>query len=145
MENSLPLDVYWIFKDAYHHIRKDLHNRLTDSGVTWPQFHALYHIEEKGTPPNELARELNCNASNMTGLIDRMIENNWVYREHSEEDRRVWMVKLTDEGKDLKAKLIPKHHQNIRERMGVLNEQELAALKSILEKLIDVELKEIKS
>lgn len=86
---------------------------------------------------NELARELNCNASNLTGLIDRMIENNWVYRQHSEQDRRVWLVKLTGEGFKLKNQLVPQHRKNISELMTVLNDEELASLMSLLKKLID--------
>lgn len=135
MENSLPLDAYRMLKCAYHRLRKDLHNKLAECGITWQQFHALYHIGEQGIPANELARELDCNASNMTGLVDRMIENNWVYREHSKEDRRIWLIKLTDEGSRLKAWLMPRHDKNIKDRMSVLNEQELAALKNLLEKL----------
>ncbi len=132
---SLSLEVYWVLQDAYHSVKKDLHNKLDESGVTWPQFHALYHIDEVGTPAHDLARELNCNASNMTGLIDRMIENDWVYREHSKEDRRVWFVKLTPEGFRLKAHLIPLHKKNIHERMHVLNDEELSILKDLLKKL----------
>lgn len=136
MEDSLPINTYQTLKHAYNTIKKELHEKLADSGITWPQFHALYHIEQNGTPVNELARELKCNASNMTGLIDRMIENNWVYREHSEKDRRVWLVKLTDKGIDLKARMMPLYNKNISERMSILDERELATLKTLLEKLI---------
>ena len=136
MENSLSLEAYRALRCAYHSIKKDIRSKLADSGITWPQFHALYHIGEDGIPVNELARELSCNASNITGLIDRMIENDWVYREHSSEDRRVWMIKLTDEGVKLKVQIIPKHLKNIQDRMAVLDEQEIETLKMLLDKLI---------
>lgn len=133
--NTSAMDVYWALQDAYHSVKRDLHNKLAEQGVTWPQFHALYHIGEAGTPAHELAKELNCNASNMTGLIDRMIENNWVYREHCQADRRVWYVKLTEEGAQLRARLIPEYQQNIRDRMGVLNPEELNRIHALLKKL----------
>lgn len=129
MEGSLHLDVYRTFKFAYRRIKKDLHSKLAENGVTWPQFHALFHIEEEGIPANELARKLHCNASNMTGLIDRMMENGWVYREHSHQDRRVWLIRLTGEGVKLKNKIIPEHLKNIEKRMKTLNEDELLTLK----------------
>ena len=115
--------------------KKNLHSKLADCGVTWPQYHALYHIHEQGIPANELARELNCNASNMTGLIDRMIENDWVYREHSIEDRRVWFVKLTDEGLKRKNELVPQYRKSISEQMDVMNDEELRMLRDLLKRL----------
>ena len=139
MNDSFYLDVYWTLRKTVNVLRTYLHNKLADSGISWPQFHALYHIPENGIPVNELAKELHCNASNITGLIDRMIENNWVYREHSAEDRRVWLIKLTNEGSALKAKLIPVHHNNIRERLSVLSDEELANLKTLLIKLMNEE------
>jgi DNA-binding MarR family transcriptional regulator len=135
MGESISKEVYWTLKNANNHIKKELRDKLTENDITWPQYHALYHIGEQGTPANELAKELNCNASNMTGLIDRMIESNWVYREHSAEDRRVWFIKLTAEGKKLRDRLIPIHLKNIEERMSVLNGEELQTLKALLEKL----------
>lgn len=137
MQDSFYLDIYSILRKTTNGLRTYLHNKLADSGISWPQFHALYHIPEKGIPVNELAKELHCNASNITGLIDRMIDNNWVFRQHSEEDRRVWLIKLTDEGSALKARLIPEHHKNIRERLSVLSEQELTNLKILLQKLMN--------
>ena len=136
MRDALSYDVYKALRHAYHNIRKELHNRLAENGITWPQFHALYHIGDDGIPTHELAKELKCNASNMTGLIDRMVENNWVYRASCAQDRRVWIIKLTDEGKKLKAELLPKHKRNIEELLGVLNQDELMELKTLLNKLI---------
>ncbi len=113
-----------------------MHSRLAENGITWPQFHALYHIGDEGIPTHELAKELKCNASNMTGLIDRMVENNWVYRSGCAQHRRVWIIKLTDEGKKLKAELVPKHQKNILELLDVFSEDELQQLKTLLNKLI---------
>jgi len=138
VNGSLELDVYKALRDAYNGIKKELHNKLAQNGITWPQFHALYHIGDKGIPSHELAKELNCNASNMTGLIDRMEQNNLVYRVHCKDDRRVWLIKLTEEGKKLKEELMPRHQKNIEERMGVLTQEELKTLKSLLNKLMKV-------
>jgi len=116
-------------------LKETLRNKIEHNGITWQQFHALFHIEDSGIPFKDLALELQCNASNMTGIIDRMVENGWVYREHSQEDRRVWLVKLTEEGRELKDRLLPEHHHNIQSQMSVLDDQELETLAKLLEKL----------
>jgi MarR family 2-MHQ and catechol resistance regulon transcriptional repressor len=137
MADSLYRDVYLQLRNTTSRLKDELRKKLEEFGITWPQFHALYHIGKEGIPSNELARELHCNASNMTGLIDRMTENGWVYREHSAEDRRIWYVKLTKEGARLKAVMLPQHKENIEQRMGVLNDQELITLRTLLTKLMD--------
>ena len=73
----------------------------------------------------------------MTGIIDRMTENGWVYREHSEADRRVWLVKLTPEGARLRAEILPQHKSYVEQRIGVLTPEELTALRELLIKLRD--------
>jgi MarR family 2-MHQ and catechol resistance regulon transcriptional repressor len=135
MDDNMILDVYYTLKRTSFKVKKDLMNKLAEGGITWPQFHALYHIGEEGISANELAKELNCNASNMTGLIDRMMENNWVYRERCAQDRRIWLIKLTEEGMKLRARLIPEQNRNIINRMSALSEEELVTLKRLLEKL----------
>lgn len=137
MAHSLSRDVYWLLRNTTSTLKNDLRKQIEAHGISWPQFHALYHIGEQGIPANELARELHCNASNMTGLVDRMIENGWVYREHSARDRRVWLVKLTEEGEQLKERLFPLHRQNIERRMSCLSGEELALLAKLLRKLAD--------
>lgn len=137
MDDSLSHEVYRTLKYAHQQLKKDLRRKLTTKGVTWPQFHALYHLNTEGVPVNELASELHCNASNITGLIDRMRENGWVYREHSKKDRRVWLIKLTEEGMDFKNKIFPEHLKNIQKRMQTLSQTELVTLKKLLNKLIN--------
>jgi len=135
VETARYKEIYWLLKTTASGLKKELRKKLEDHGITWQQFHALYHIPREGIPSNVLAGELQCNASNMTGLIDRMIENGWVYREHSAEDRRVWFVKLTPAGEKKKATIFPQHHENIRKRMEVLGEEELLFLEELLKKL----------
>ena len=59
MNGSLELEVYKALRDAYNGIKRELHNKLAQNGITWPQFHALYHIGDEGIPSHELAKELN--------------------------------------------------------------------------------------
>ncbi len=139
VNESLHKDVYRLLRNTAKYLKIELRKKIEEYDITWQQFHALYHIGDEGITANELARELNCNASNMTGIIDRMTDNGWVYREHSKEDRRVWFVKLTDEGLNLKNKLLPIHQENIIQVMSVLSEEELMLLKDLLSKLTDTE------
>ena len=137
MAELLARDVYRLLRSTTAHLKGEFRGKIEEFGITWPQYHALYHIGEEGIPANELARELQCNASNMTGLIDRMTEGGWVFREQSERDRRVWLIKLTLDGERLRQAIYPQHWKNIDKRMAVLSSRELAVLKGLLIKLRD--------
>ena len=57
-------------------------------------------------PMNELASLLACDNSNVTGLIDRLEARDLVTRQPSPYDRRVKHVVLTDEGRELRARML---------------------------------------
>ena len=137
MGDCLQRKVYRLLRATTFSLKKELGCRVESFGISWPQFHALYHIGGEGIQANELARELHCNASNMTGLVDRMVENGWVVREQSATDRRVWLIKLTFLGSELRAKVLPQYEKYVQERVGVLSPEELSLLHNLLMKLKD--------
>lgn len=54
----------------------------------------------------ELARSLACDASNVTGLVDRLESRGLVERRASRRDRRVKVIALTREGGHVRARLV---------------------------------------
>jgi DNA-binding MarR family transcriptional regulator len=56
-------------------------------------------------PMGELARHMQCDNSNITGLVDRLTERGLVERRAAEGDRRVKLVALTDAGRKLRDEL----------------------------------------
>jgi DNA-binding MarR family transcriptional regulator len=71
------------------------------------QCHVL-HVLEPGRPlpMNRLADTLSCDASNVTGLVDRLESRGLVRREPSPGDRRVKVLQLTPTGARLRAQLL---------------------------------------
>jgi len=58
----------------------------------------LHHLAEGGPRQmNEFAGLLHCDASNVTGLVDRLESHGLLARQASEQDRRVKMLVLTHE------------------------------------------------
>jgi DNA-binding MarR family transcriptional regulator len=70
----------------------------------------LLHIIEPGRPlpMGRLAETLACDASNVTGLVDRLEARGLVRRRPSSEDRRVKVLDLTPTGSRLRAQLLDK-------------------------------------
>jgi DNA-binding MarR family transcriptional regulator len=53
----------------------------------------------------ELAHQMHCDNSNITGIVDRLTERGLVERRAAEGDRRIKLVALTKAGRELKAEL----------------------------------------
>src|SRR5687768_16207453 len=71
------------------------------------QCHVLHLIEpRRSIPMGQLAETLACDASNVTGLVDRLESRGLVRRRPSAGDRRVKVLVLTPTGSRLRALLL---------------------------------------
>ena len=71
------------------------------------QCHVLYVIEPgKPVPMKQLAASLSCDASNVTGLVDRLESRGLIRRVAHSSDRRVKVLDLTPTGAKLRAELV---------------------------------------
>jgi DNA-binding MarR family transcriptional regulator len=72
-------------------------------GLSPMQAHAL-HVLEPGTevPMSALAEALFCDASNVTGIVDRLEARGLIERRSAAHDRRVKMLAVTEEGARLR-------------------------------------------
>ena len=71
------------------------------------QCHLLHLIEPgRPMPMGQLAETLACDASNVTGLVDRLESRGLVRRRPSAADRRVKVLDLTPTGSRLRALLV---------------------------------------
>jgi len=101
------------------------------------QWHVLHLIEPgRPLPMNRLAETLSCDASNVTGLVDRLESRGLVERRPSTEDRRVRVLQLTPSGVRLRAQML-KHVAGRSLPLSKLSLRQQRALVRILEALVD--------
>ena len=78
-----------------------------ESDLSPIQCHVLHLLEPgRPLPMNRLADTLSCDASNVTGLVDRLESRGLVRRQPSSRDRRVKVLHLTPAGARLRAQLL---------------------------------------
>ena len=71
------------------------------------QCHVLHLIEpDRPLPMGRLADTLSCDASNVTGLVDRLEARGLVERRPSDDDRRVKQLQLTPAGSRLRSAML---------------------------------------
>jgi DNA-binding MarR family transcriptional regulator len=87
--------------------REHLPSLGADFDLSPVQCHVLHLIEpDRPVPMGRLADTLACDASNVTGLVDRLEARGLVQRHPSAADRRVKVIQLTPTGSRLRSQLL---------------------------------------
>ena len=103
------------------------------------QCHVLHLIEPgRPLPMSRLAGTLSCDASNVTGLVDRLESRGLVRRQPSPQDRRVKVLQLTPTGARVRTQML---RQMTGESLPLarLSPAQQRTLLKILEALVDEE------
>ena len=101
------------------------------------QCHVLHLIQpDRPIPMGRLAETLACDASNVTGLVDRLESRGLLVRRVSADDRRVKVLALTPTGARLRTQL-QKRLADPPDPFRRLSEGEQRALVRILERVLE--------
>jgi DNA-binding MarR family transcriptional regulator len=101
------------------------------------QCHVLHLIEPgRPLPMGRLAQTLSCDASNVTGLVDRLESRGLIRREPSAADRRVKVLRLTADGARVRAQLLRKMSGRTLPLSRLPADQQRALI-AILEELVE--------
>ncbi len=99
------------------------------------QAHALRLLEEPRSM-SDLADQLHCDASNVTGIIDRLESRGLAERVADPDDRRVKLLRLTPEGEQARARFLELLHDP-PETVLRLPADDLRTLRAILRRALD--------
>jgi len=87
-------------------MREHLERCAAEHGLSSQQAVSLFRLGLVDTiSMRELAGELHCDPSNVTGIADRLEDRGLMSRDVRAEDRRVKLLSLTDAGRALRAEL----------------------------------------
>lgn len=87
---------------AYQAYEKVAHAHFAELGLNSAQFDILATLgNTSGMTCRELGERTFITKGSLTGVLDKMIERGWIVREPHPTDRRVVMIRLTNEGQAL--------------------------------------------
>jgi DNA-binding MarR family transcriptional regulator len=96
---SAAQEAWALISDLFWEMRPRMAALAAEFGLTPPQMFALKALDpQRPMPMGELAAQLHCDSSNVTGLIDRLTAQGLVERQEAPGDRRVRMLAVTDDG-----------------------------------------------
>jgi DNA-binding MarR family transcriptional regulator len=100
--------------------------RLVRQGISMTQLHVMNMLERHGEMAmSRLAEMLDVSDSNATGLIDRMEERGYVERIRVPSDRRVVLVRITDQGRQVMEEVETLREEMLERMLGRLDEARL--------------------
>lgn len=106
-------------------------------GLTPAHVRALLHLDpDEPRPMRGLAALLQCDASHVTGLVDRLEERGYVVRRQDPDDRRVRTVAVTDAGWQARRAAQEALHEPPPE-LTALPAADQAALRDLLRRVVE--------
>jgi DNA-binding MarR family transcriptional regulator len=97
---AITAEMLGLFQDAFREMKCVGSQRLLRRGVSMSNLHIMSMLERHGElTMSRLAEALDVSFSNATGLVDRMEERGLVERVRVPDDRRIVIVRLTDDGR----------------------------------------------
>ena len=127
--------LYPVIMRVMGRIRSIVHDGMD---LTYNQYKMLLTIYDKGNCTlNMLARELRIAMSSASGMVDRLVNQGFVYRTVDEDNRRQVMIYTTEKGEELIRELrrgIVENYRALLERLPPRDQERLvAAFESLAE------------
>ena len=123
-------------RDIYRAALKKLNARLAEKNMTFPQYNVLLALGRNGPMKmSALGDHMLVAPANVTGLIDRIEAKGYVRRVRDPDDRRLWVIELTDEGSDLFREVSSSFRKYVGGLGSSLSPRELAAAVASLDKV----------
>jgi DNA-binding MarR family transcriptional regulator len=133
--NADPMrdNLYWMLLQVAFRSKHGLMKLAEKYDLTVVQLHSLGVMNPgEAIPMNTLSCMLLCDASNVTGIVDRLLTQGYIKREENPKDRRVKMITLTPEGESLRSVLLDEIAHYELPEINRLTAAQRADLKTIL-------------
>lgn len=98
----------------------------------------LYLHKSNSSPISQIASNLGISKSNMTPIIDKLIEYDLVNRYPDEKDRRILRVELTKKASDIFEEFRTAAKNKLKDKIEILDDNDLYELNDCVEKLSNI-------
>ncbi|MGJ8529435.1 MarR family winged helix-turn-helix transcriptional regulator [Maritalea sp.] len=104
---------------------------------TLPRFDVMAMLDRTrdGLRMSQLSKQLMVSNGNVTGIIDRLVQENFVMRVQVKGDKRATLVRLTPSGIQKFAEMAAEHERWLNEHLKEIDESEIAHFIEILSKV----------
>ena len=116
-----------------------MNNLFRPYGLSTATFNVILVLSRAGgsLSPCDIGEQLSVTRGTVTGLLDSLERQRLVRRTPHPKDRRMLLIELTDEGRNILDRLMPEHVQGMCELLACLSESEKKAFAGVLAKIQD--------
>ena len=127
----------YLLRQTMSTLNRAAETEMRPHGLTAVQWAPLMIISRGGNPTAaSLARDLNTDTGAMTRMLDRLEAKGLLTRSRSSQDRRVVVLTLTDQGRELTTR-IPHHLASVyNQHLAGFNMEEFLLFKQFLRRVI---------
>ncbi len=134
VEPDAPLG--YVINKAALMLKNELGRRFKPYDITVEQWRLLNRLWERdGLTQKELAEQIFKDQPNTTRILDKLQKKGIIRREASPDDRRAFIVNLTDEGRILRERLLPIASKTGEDVFMGVSGEEQRLLKGLLNKI----------
>jgi len=136
LKEENALNSYIKLARAYESINSRLYMRLATEGLTESQFFALDVLYHLG-PMNQknLGSKLSRSEGNITMVVNNLEKQNLIKKKQSNEDKRVYIIKLKNEGRKLYEKVFPIFLKSIMKDFDGIKEKEQIEFQEVCKRI----------
>ena len=128
---------YWMLLQVSIRVKHDFAKLADVYDLTVMQIVTLCSLKTgESVPMNMISCLLVCDASNVTGIVDRLVQRGYIYRQESDEDRRVKVIGLTVKGERLRETVLREISTTQPDSMSALSPDEFETLRKLLKKAL---------
>jgi DNA-binding MarR family transcriptional regulator len=139
LDNNLSVKGMVVFRKAMRTIDAYVSESYRQNDLTPMQFSVLDVLYSKGEMKiSELVGTILATSGNMTVVVKNMERDGLIYRQQSEDDRRAFLVGITEKGEKIIRKALPDHIKLIEEAFSILDDQEKADMIEIMKKFKNI-------
>ena len=136
--NKVYFPVVHLIITTGHWITDQVSKVLKDDGITEPQYNVLRILKQAHPRPltvQEIQRNMVQRSSNVTRIIDKLLNKEYVERKECAANRRKMDISITPSGLETLEKLDQKVYAFHEPMMSKLTKTELETLKQLMTKL----------
>ncbi|MDP4163416.1 MAG: MarR family transcriptional regulator [Bacillota bacterium] len=136
MEKACSNQHFLVLMQTAKAIQERIKQEITSFNLTITEFSVLEVLYHKGKQTiQQIGTSILISSGSMTYVIDKLEQKGLLMRNDCPNDRRVIHITLTDDGKSLMNKIMPKHKELIDLIFSSLQQDEAQAMVKALKKV----------
>lgn len=136
-----PMGLIGRLKRLSLHLTREMEESWSQYGLNSASFDVLATLRRSGVPyalsPSDLIASAMVTSGTMTNRIDQLVKAGLVERKQSEEDKRSFLISLTDKGFELIDRAVADHVSNQHRLVSGLSDQEKQELDILLKGFLE--------